>query len=261
MISNVFLWLAIALYAMTFLVLVVNSLRGRAAELGYSHYLLFAAFSIHSLLLILRIWETGHAPMIGRYETILFFTWSVSLLNLFLVMRYRFRQTEFLTVPVIVLGLGFAALADTTVRPIPLILQTRWFETHVVTSFIAYALFTLSAAAGALWLRGWLKDRDHPPLLLQRITYQATLWGFMLFSLSMALGAIWGYLAWGSYWLWEPKSTASLMLWIYFAGVLHTRFSRAWRGWPAAVLSIVGFGLVLFTYLGVSVFLESTHRM
>ncbi len=258
---NALLWLTIGFYGVSLLVMGVAASKRRKGLEGFSRYTLFAAFGLHTVLLLLRAAEAGRAPMLGQYETLLFFGWSLALLNLILIVRYRFRETEFLTIPVIVLALTFAALSDASLNPTPLILKTWWFETHVVTSFFAYALFSLAAAAGAISLYRMRKDRQISPGLLSDITYRATLWGFVFFSMSMVLGAIWAYLAWGAYWLWESKSTASLLLWFYFAGILHTRFAKGWRGWPAALLAVIGFGLVLFTYLGVGIFFENSHRM
>ncbi len=258
---NVLLWLTLGLYGVSLLA-AGTAIRGQRRGLErFSRQALFVAFGLHTLLLGLRMSESGYAPMMGRYETLLFFSWSVALLNLILIARYQFRETEFLTLPGIVLALVLAALSDASIIALPLILKTWWFEVHVVTSFFAYALFSLAGASGAVYLYRRRQEQPAALVLLQTITYRATLWGFSLFSLSMLLGAIWAYLAWGSYWIWEPKSTASLLLWFYYAGVLHTRFARSWRGRPAAFLAVVGFALVMFTYLGVSVFLASSHRM
>ncbi len=258
---NALLWLIIGFYGagLVATAMAANN-RGRGLE-TFSRYTLFAVFGLHTLLLLLRAVEAGHAPIMGRYETLLFFGWSLALLNLVLILRYRFRETEFLTIPVIVLALVFAAISDAAINPLPLILETWWFEAHVVTSFFAYALFSLAAAAGAIYLYRARRGQPTPPRLLPDIASRATLWGFAFFSMSMVLGAIWAYLAWGAYWIWEAKSTASLLLWFYFAGAIHTRFARGWRGRPAALLAVIGFVLVLFTYLGVSLFLETSHRM
>ena len=258
---NALLWLTIGLYGVSLLALGAAARQNREDVEGFSRFLLFAVFALHTLLLLIRVVKAGHAPMMGQYETLLFFGWSLALLNLVLILRYRFRETEFLTVPVVMLALVFAGLSDASVNPVPLILKTWWFETHVVTSFFAYALFSLAAAAGTISLYRLRGTGQASFGLLQDVTNRAMLWGFAWFSLSMVLGGIWAYLAWGAYWLWEPKSTASLLLWFYFAGALHTRFTKAWRGRPAAVLAIIGFGFMLFTYLGVSLFLDSTHRM
>lgn len=223
--------------------------------------LLLTAWVFHTALLILRWIATGHPPMTGRYETLLFFSWSITLLNFILLYRYRFRTTEILNTLIALLFLILAASSDRQVYPLPLVLRTRWFESHVVTSFFSYALFTIGATAGVMYL---IKERRENPLKLrafQEIIYRSTLWGFILFCLSMTLGGIWAYLAWGRYWLWESKSLSSMLLWLYFAGLLHTRFLKGWRGRRMAIMAVFGFGVVLFTYLGVSIFLVSSHRM
>lgn len=253
----VLLWLTIVCYGLGLAGYWWGSRIASERLVSWSGYLGLTGFLALSLLLVQRMLEAGHAPMMGRYETLVFYAWVIGGLNLFLQFRYEFRSAERFTSLVILFALGLALVSDAAVTPVPPILQTRWFEFHVVTSFMAYALFTLAAATGALWL---LK-RDHTASLLQEITYRSMLWGFALFSLSMLLGAIWGYLAWGAYWQWEAKSTASMLLWFYYAGVLHTRYVKAWRGMPMASLATLGFALTLFTYLGVSVFLDSTHRM
>jgi ABC-type transport system involved in cytochrome c biogenesis permease subunit len=81
----------------------------------------------------------------------------------------------------------------------------------------------------------------------------------MLFSLSMVFGGIWAYLAWGTYWLWTPKELWTSILWLFYTFYLHARLRRWWMGKPSAVLGIAGFGVVLFTYLGVSLLMKSSH--
>jgi len=226
-----------------------------------STYLLILALILHTIVLALRMMETGHAPIARRFETLLFFSWSIAILNTILLFRYRLRTTDTLTIPVIFLALLLAAFSDSGVYPLPLALKTWWFEIHVVTSFFAYALFTLAAAAGAIYLFREKAGTSAELGIYQNITYRSILWGFTFFSGSMLLGAIWGYLAWGSYWLWESKSAASLLLWFYYVGVLHTRMVKGCGGKTVSVLAIVGFALVMFTYLGVSIFLKSSHGM
>ncbi len=258
---NIFLWLSITFYGASLIFnLFALSAKWNGAE-SLSRYLLVVALIVHTVVLLLRMIATGHAPMIGRYETLLFFSWSIALLTTILLFRYRFRTTETLTIPVILLALALAVLSNKGIHPLPLILKTWWFETHVIVSFFSYAFFTLAAASGAIYLFKEKRDEAARLKVFQEIIYRSTLWGFTFFSASMILGAIWAYLAWGIYWLWEAKSVASLLLWFYFAGVLHTRFLREWRGRRVSLMAVTGFGLVLFAYLGVSIFLKSSHGM
>ncbi len=227
----------------------------------YFPSILLLAWAIHTALLVLRGLATGHAPMIGRYESLLFFGWSITSLNLFLLYRYRFRTADSLNILIVLASLLFALYSEKGIYPVPIVLKTRWFEVHVVTSFFSYALFTIAATSGAFYL---LMEKKGPPSrlrALQEIIYRSALWGFFLFSLSMTFGAIWAYLAWGRYWLWEPKTLSSMVLWLYFAGLIHTRFLKGWRGRRLGWVAVAGFGFTLFTYLGVSILLPNSHRM
>ena len=72
-------------------------------------------------------------------------------------------------------------------------------------------------------------------------------------------GAFWAHFAWGSYWSWDPKETWSLITWIIYALFIHARFIRGWKGTRSAVLSIIGFLCVVFTFLGVNFILSGLH--
>jgi len=72
-------------------------------------------------------------------------------------------------------------------------------------------------------------------------------------------GGIWGYYAWGTYWLWTPKELWTSILWLFYTLVLHIRLKGSrWDG-VFAWGGIAGFGVTLFTYLGVSILMKSSH--
>ncbi len=96
--------------------------------------------------------------------------------------------------------------------------------------------------------------------ILDEITYKSIAIGFPVFTLGgLIFGAIWADQAWGVYWSWDPKETWSLITWFGYAFYLHSRLLRGWRGNKAAVVAVVGFVLVLFTYLGVNLLLSGLH--
>ena len=77
--------------------------------------------------------------------------------------------------------------------------------------------------------------------------------GFFLLTLGIISGALWAGSAWGFYWSWDPKETWSLITWFAYAAMVHQRLALGWRGKRAALLALIGFALVMFTFLGVSV--------
>jgi ABC-type transport system involved in cytochrome c biogenesis permease subunit len=146
----------------------------------------------------------------------------------------------------------FAMTSKQINSPLPPVLKTFWFEFHVVLAFMSYALFGIAAVLGGIFLKEQKKDADG-------LAYRAVLIGYCLFTLSMIFGGIWAYLAWGTYWMWTPKELWTSILWAYYSFHLHARLRPWWAGKPMAYLGIVGFAVVMFTYLGVSLLMKSSH--
>ncbi|GFO58730.1 cytochrome c biogenesis protein ResC [Geomonas silvestris] len=197
----------------------------------------------------------GRLPLIGPGDTLAFFSCSIGLMALpFLYARELDQERD------LYWGLGaiaalFAGLAlpfPTLNMPLPPVLDTYWFELHVALAFFAYALFGVGALLGGAFL---LKGRRS----LLDLQYRAALTGYSFFSLSMVSGGIWGYYAWGTYWLWTPKELWTSILWLFYSLFLHLRAKGTSWDKRFAWLGIVGFLVALFTYLGVSIFMRSSH--
>jgi ABC-type transport system involved in cytochrome c biogenesis permease subunit len=91
------------------------------------------------------------------------------------------------------------------------------------------------------------------------LQYKIILVGYSLFSAGMIFGGIWAYLAWSTYWLWTPKELWTVILWLFYSLYLHARLRNWWEGKPSVSLGIIGFFIMMFTYLGVSLLMESSH--
>ncbi|CAD7777191.1 Cytochrome c biogenesis protein CcsA [Candidatus Methanoperedenaceae archaeon GB50] len=98
-----------------------------------------------------------------------------------------------------------------------------------------------------------------PKLQLDALIYQTITFGFTLLTVGIITGAVWADKAWGSYWSWDPKETWSLITWFIYATFIHCRLVKGWREKKMAVLSIIGFASVLFTYFGVNFLLSGLH--
>jgi cytochrome c-type biogenesis protein CcsB len=95
--------------------------------------------------------------------------------------------------------------------------------------------------------------------LLDDLSYKTVMVGFPLLTLGIVTGAAWANYAWGTYWSWDPKETWSLITWLIYAAYLHARFTAGWRGKKTAILSVIGFAAVIFTYIGVNFVLSGLH--
>lgn len=109
------------------------------------------------------------------------------------------------------------------------------------------------------WRRSGLEQMLPSADLLDRVTYKTICIAFPLLTLMIAAGAYWANRTWGSYWSWDPKETWAAITWLVYAGYLHMRITRGWRGRRAAYFAIIGFAVVMFTFFGVTYLLPGLH--
>jgi len=217
---------------------------------------LFAAGAAGALCYLgLRGLELGRLPLIGPHDTLAFFSTSCALMALPFLFSQSLRDSGLFRSGAALLAAvtGLMALPFPAFNmPMPPILNTLWFELHVALAFFAYALFGIGALLGALFL---IKSER----CFLDLQYKAALVGFSFFSASMTAGGIWGYYAWGTYWLWTPKEFWTSILWLFYAFYLHIRLKGPTWEKMVAWGGIVGFAVTMFTYLGVSLLMKSSH--
>jgi ABC-type transport system involved in cytochrome c biogenesis permease subunit len=95
--------------------------------------------------------------------------------------------------------------------------------------------------------------------VLDTLSYKTIMVAFPLMTLVIITGAVWANYAWGTYWSWDPKETWSLITWFVYALYLHARITIGWHGRRTAYISIIGFAVVVFTFLGVNIVLSGLH--
>ena len=208
----------------------------------------------------------GHAPFSNLYESLIFFAWAIAFLYLIIEWVYKNRFIGAFVIPLAFLSMAYAGLQAKEIQPLLPALKSNWLIAHVVTCFLAYAGFAVSAGLALMLLlarsnvlKGKLTDRLPGEKVLDSLIYQTIAFGFILLTAGIITGSIWAQQAWGSYWSWDPKETWSLITWFIYAAVLHARMVRGWAGNRMAVLSLIGFLSMLFTYMGVNLFLSGLH--
>ncbi len=220
---------------------------------GFAWPFLYAGLLAQAVYLFSRAYDLGRLPLVGVNDTLTFLAASIILFSIPFHRTLKVKKFRWM----VALGAAVfsaAAFAQGPYNmPLPPVLKTYWFELHVSLSFFSYALFAIGAALGITYLGNPLDAG------LEKKEYKAILFGYLLFSLSMIFGGVWAYLAWGTYWLWTPKELWTSILWLYYTGYLHARFQRQWYGKKAAIIGAAGFAVVLFTYLGVSLLMKSSH--
>lgn len=219
----------------------------------YRGFLIYPGFLLQVAYMLMRGIQLERLPLVGPHDTLFFL--SSSLVAFAIPFTFSIKNKKQFINPVSVIASAlvvFSLLAKAHNMPLPPVLKTYWFELHVSLSFFSYALFGIAAVLGFLFLK--YKEQE-----TEALQYKAVLIGYCMFSLSMIFGGIWAYLAWGTYWLWTPKELWTTILWIFYSLYLHARLKKEWMGKPSAILGIIGFGITLFTYLGVSLLMKSSH--
>jgi cytochrome c-type biogenesis protein CcsB len=211
----------------------------------------------------------GHAPLSNLYESLIFFAWTIAVIYLFIERKYENRIIGAFAAPLAFLALAYASLSPNIsdrIQPLMPALKSNWLIAHVMTCFVGYAGFAIAFGISIMYLFKQ-RDREGKTILLERfpelnvldeLTHQLVMFGFLFLSIGIITGAVWANSAWGRYWGWDPKETWSLITWFVYATLLHARMMRGWKGRKIAYLSIAGFAAVLITYFGVN-YLPGLH--
>jgi cytochrome c-type biogenesis protein CcsB len=210
-----------------------------------------------TLSLVARATITGHGPFSNMYEFATAFSWGILVVGIFFWWRYHML---ILTAVGAVIALGLMLFADSLPSQaaplVPALQQSLLLTTHVASAVVSYGAFTIGFAAAILFLirsNGKTTEGSESGIL-DSISYHAVMIGFPFMTLVIILGALWADIAWGKYWSWDPKETASLVTWLLYAAYLHARVMRGWKGRRAAILLIIGFAAVIFTFFGNYIF-------
>ncbi len=198
----------------------------------------------------------GRIPLSNLYESLVFYGMAITALYLISERLMKIRIAGGFALAFSFLALAYASLSPNVgsqIRPLMPALKSNWLTAHVMTCFVGYAAFALSTAFSLIFLfRSEKKGDDETAFDMDETSHQMILLGFLFLSMGIITGAIWANSAWGRYWGWDPKETWSLITWFIYATLIHVRLVRGWSGKKTAILSLIGFAAVMFTYFGVN---------
>lgn len=98
------------------------------------------------------------------------------------------------------------------------------------------------------------------PEVLDEVSYRAVAIGYPIFTLGgLIFAMLWAKEAWGRYWFFDPKETWALIAWLVYSAYLHFRITRGWEGRRSAWIAVLGFGVILFTLVGVNLLIVGLH--
>lgn len=234
------------------------------------------AFLFHLAATVTRGIAAERVPWANLYEFAMTGTLLVVLVYLAVLTRIDLRFLGTFITGLVVVLMGAAAISF-YVGVVPLMdpLKSVWLVIHVFVASLGTAFFALACALSVLQLmqsrreRRVLEQAENPgPRFLATLptadrlegtAFRFAIIGFIFWTFTLIAGAIWAQDAWGRYWGFDVKETWTFIIWVLYAGYLHARATRGWRGNPSAWLSIVGFTAVIFNFTIVNVFFKGLH--
>ena len=251
-------YLATGVYLVAWVVHLVGWRQNSAIKTTWAIRVLVAGFIFHLALLGLRWYRAGHAPLLSAFEFVTSFAFLVVLVFLLFARRESNRMLGVFLLPVSLLLMSYAAFMSKVIEPEIPIFDSLLLQFHVLTTIAGYAAWTITFAASISYLYLERKPRANPQLF-DRMAYRAAFIAFCLLTLGIITGALWGDRVFGQLWFWDPKETWSFITWLIFMAYLHARYTLDWRGKRAAIMAIIGFAAVVFTYVGVDFLLPQIH--
>ena len=235
----------------------------------YGVWLLSAGFVVHTLSIAYATFASGHIPVNTLRDTLSFACWAVAGVFLLFYYRYRLKVMGIFAAPLTAATMALvAAMPATTIAAKP-VLKSFWLVSHVTFIFIGEAGLALACGLGLLYLTQEKAIKSKKPgFFFRRLPsleqldtagYGCILGGFVMMTLGLIMGLVYAKAVWGRFWSWDPKEVWSGITWLLYAAMIHMRLSVGWRGRRSAILAIIGFAVVLFTFLGVNLLLTGHH--
>lgn len=240
------LWTAAAAYGAAFVAAAVRPARAARSLVALGAAVQLAATVGRGLAI-------GFFPLTNKMES-----FNAAALATAIVALIAWRPTRAYVLPLLAVlaAATAAALAlPGDLRWPPPLMRTIWYPLHVPLSFLAYASWAAAACGAVAW---WVRPDGEWLALVDRLA----LWGLVLWSLAMVTGGVWGVVAWGAWFMWDPKVVWSVILWFHYAAFVHVKLTPSLqpRGWVRPALAVAGFAFVLVAYVGTSFFFgRSTH--
>jgi len=233
-------------------------------------YLIAAAVVCHFSSIAFYTFASGYVPIQNKSQSLSLAALTVG--GMFWFFHYRFGLKVlgvFASVLLSVLMLTVLLLPEAPVEK-NAVLKGFWLYSHILLVFAGEAALALACGAGILYLLqekgikskqpGFFFKRLPSLDLLDSVGYTCLTTGFALLTVGLITGFIYARAVWGKFWSWDPKEVASVGTWAVYAALLHLRLNSGWQGRKSAIVTIIGFFIIIFTFLGVNLLLGGHHQ-
>ncbi|UCF01845.1 MAG: c-type cytochrome biogenesis protein CcsB [Deltaproteobacteria bacterium] len=257
------------LYAVGTVGYLIYVIRTEKAIHRIAYGFLLAGFLSHTLGLAMLVSQIRQMPVTTLPQTFSLFAWAIVGSYLAFQLKFNIRILGTFVSPLAVVFMLLSSAIPGQVIPNSKLFKSFWLTLHVATMFIGMAIFALAFCAGIMYLLqerqiktksfGLLYRRLPSLEVLDSLNYVCLTFGFPLITIGLISGFVYAGAVWNSFWHWDPKEVLSVVTWLIYAVLLHERLAVGWRGRRAAIMAIIGFSVILVTFVGTSVILKVHH--
>lgn len=261
------LWAAVICYGLGIALVFPAALHGRPSLSSLSLGVLGVGLLAHAAGIADLSAQTHHFPVTDLRSALSFFAFLVTLAFFLAYLRYRTHWLGIFMLPLAFLLTLISVLEPGTTLFSPAF-RGRWLIVHVGCVLLGYTGFFLTTVAAIMYLiqERELKSKrnrliyDRLPSLevLDELYHRPLLFGFVLLTIGILIGFIGASRVWRGPWELDPKILAALITWLVYLFLLSARLSGYLRGRRSAYGALVGFAVMMVTFVGIS-FLSGFH--
>ena len=252
----------------------IDAARLRARKMaGSTQYLTWVGIIFHVVAVVTRGMSVSRFPMGNMYEFVITSTAVTMVAAAVIIQRRGWHTTwPWLLAPNIVLLFLAATVLYAQAAPLVPALQSFWYPFHVSTVSVGASIGLISGMFSLLYLlRIWQPRGEEKGFFgaiakplpsakkLDSYAYRTAIITLPVFGIGIMLGAIWGEVAWGRFWGWDPKETVALITWILYAAYLHARATAGWKNAKAAWINVAAFATSILNLFFINLVASGLH--
>lgn len=270
--ANILQWLALGSYGVAHFLFIGNFFTGKKTLINMAVKITAIACFIHFVAIITKGTIIGKIPIVTLSEIISGIAFLIMCIYLELHRRIKLEGIGFVTTFLAAMALLVSIMIETQSSPFMTnpVFNGIWFGLHTTALFLSYSIFTAAFSTASVYLiqERLLKSKTKPGIasrlpslnVLDVTTNNLVTFAFPLLTIGLIAGILWAGQIWKHYWEWEPKQTLALLTWLIYAFYLIARTIMGWKGRQIILLNVIGFLLILTTFLGVNLCTYGKHK-
>ncbi|MGD8305700.1 MAG: cytochrome c biogenesis protein CcsA [Ignavibacteria bacterium] len=257
------------LYLGTFAIYFYDFMKEEKKFTNVKRLFIFITLLAHICYLLLRTIEFDHPPITNVFEilTVLSFAITFSYFLLELITDIRGTGPFIIIISFVFQLISTFFIADQI--DVKEVLKSNLLGAHVVSALLGYSGFTISAVYGLLYLSlyknlklsrfGLIFNRLPSLDVLEKLSFNSAVIGFILLTMSIIIGIIWLPSAFPEFSFLDPKLIATSIVWLVYGVGIFTKLFNKWKGKKIILLSITGFVIAILSTIFTNLFAETFH--